>query len=82
MGNYFANDANTYSVPGSAIVNVGATYEFTFGSFQGSFSGGVNNVENINYTSSAFMNPDNTGAFLEPGLPRNVFGGFGLKWTL
>ncbi len=81
VGNYFADDANTYSVPGSAVVNVSATYEFTFGSFNGSLSGGVNNVGNIKYASSAFMNPDNTGAFLEPGLPRNVFGGFGLKWT-
>ncbi|MEK6565332.1 MAG: TonB-dependent receptor [Bacteroidota bacterium] len=81
VGNYFADDANTYSVPGSAVVNVGARYKFTFASFQGSFSGGVNNLGNTKYASSAFMNPDNTGAFLEPGLPRNAFGGFGLKWT-
>ncbi|MBF8247202.1 MAG: Outer membrane receptor protein [Bacteroidetes bacterium] len=81
VGSYFADDANTYSVPGSAIMNVGASYEFTFGSFRGSLSGGVNNVGNVKYASSAFMNPDNTGAFLEPGMPGNAFGGFGLKWT-
>lgn len=80
VGESFADDANTFSLPSSSIINAGLAYSFSMGSFTGSFSGGVNNAVDIKYASSAFINPVG-GAFLEPGLPRNVFGGFGLKWT-
>ncbi len=80
VSGYFADDGNTFSVPGSTVVNVSLAYAFTLGGFSGSFSGGVNNVSGTRYAASAYINPVG-GAFLEPGLPRNMFGGFELKWT-
>jgi iron complex outermembrane receptor protein len=80
VGGYFADDGNVFSVPRSTIVNIGLAYVFTLGSFSGILAGGVNNASSARYAASAFINPVG-GSFLEPGLPRNMFGGFDLKWS-
>ena len=51
---------------------------------------GVNNLADLHYASSAFINPvtrTSGGApiapsYLEPGLPRNIFGGLDLRVDL
>lgn len=81
VGEYFADEANSLTVPSSTVFNAHGAYSFNIGAIEVSISAGVNNFANLKYASSAFINPVAGGAFLEPGMPRNLFGGFELKWT-
>jgi len=80
-GEYFADDANVFKIPSATTLNSSIGYSFLFGLFSGSFFAGVHNFLNVKYASSAFINPA-AGAYLEPGLPRNVHAGINVKWVL
>ncbi len=77
IGKYFVDDANILSVPSFNVLNA------TIGlnkpvkligdlSFTGFLT--INNLFNLKYAASAFINPDivnNEAVYLEPGMPRN-----------
>jgi iron complex outermembrane recepter protein len=78
VGKCFADDANKYEVDASTILNASLGYNRRIGIF--TFNGfvGINNIADVKYVSSAFINPVG-GAFIEPGLPRNYYGGLSVK---
>ncbi len=77
VGEYFVDDANTYSVPSYSLFNasIGLREPLALAggvAVQAALS--VNNLTDEQYAASAFINPDLSGGrpvFLEPGLPRN-----------
>ncbi len=77
-GGYFADDANTVRVPGSAVFSAGLLTDrvLELGNgvgLRGSVS--VQNLTDRRYVGSAFLNPDIVGGVpvaFEPGLPRQV----------
>lgn len=77
IGKYFADDANTLTVPAFTVMNttVGLNKPVkVIGDFSVIGFLTVNNIFNIKYASSAFINPDivnNEAIYLEPGMPRN-----------
>lgn len=77
IGKYFADDANTLSVPSFTVMNatVGLNKPVKIiGDLSVTGFLTVNNIFNTKYASSAFINPDivnNEAIFLEPGMPRN-----------
>ena len=83
-GFYFANDANTIWVPSYFILNASLGYGVKLGNLRLEGFLGANNLADKKYVSSAFINPSGSctsRAFLEPGLPRNYFGGFQLHFV-
>ncbi len=84
VGTYFADDANKFSVPSSAIadVQIGVNH-LALGESKVFLSGffGVQNLADKKYVSSVWINPDlvnGVPVYLEPGLPRNVVGSVSL----
>ena len=77
-GSYFADDANTVSVPSSAIFSAGLHTDRAFEFDNGIGVRGFLTVQNLTdrrYIGSAFLNPDVVGGApvaFEPGLPRQV----------
>ncbi len=77
IGKYYVDDANTLLVPSfnvlNATIGLNKQIEITGGlSLRGFMT--VNNIFDLKYASSAFINPDivnNEAIFLEPGMPRN-----------
>ncbi len=78
IGKYFVDDANTLSVPSFNVLNatiglnkpVNLIGELSITGFLT-----VNNLFDLKYASSAFINPDivnKEAIYLEPGMPRNV----------
>ena len=78
IGKYFVDDANTLSVPAFNVVNatiglnkpVKIIGDLTVRGFVA-----VNNLFDLKYAASAFVNPDivnGEAVYLEPGMPRNV----------
>ncbi len=82
VGKYFVDDLNELEVPDYAVVNVSAGVEFKLAKFNLSFVFGVNNLTNKKYIASVFINPERKlpYAYIEPGLPRNWFGGVSIKF--
>lgn len=83
-GFYFADDANTIWVPSYFILNTSLGCIVKFGNLRLEGFLGANNLADKKYASSAFINPSGSGssrAFLEPGLPRNYFGGLQLHFV-
>ncbi|MBI4429086.1 MAG: TonB-dependent receptor [Ignavibacteriales bacterium] len=80
-GEYFADDANTLTIPSATTLNSNVAYSFLLGPLTGTLMAGVQNLLDLKYASSAFINPV-AGSYLEPGLPRNIYGGFNVKWIL
>jgi iron complex outermembrane receptor protein len=78
---YFADDANSFAVPSATVIHAAASYQIRIGSIVLELSGGVQNLSDANYAASAFINP-NGGAYLEPGLPRNLYGTLQLRTDL
>lgn len=79
VGSYFADDANTLALPSYSILHGAMGYSFRVGALKISSLVGVNNLTNEHYGASAFINPAASGipptpAYIEPGLPANVFG--------
>lgn len=81
VSRYYADDANSLTVPSSFSLNANVGFSIQIWYFRFEASVGVNNVADTKYASSAFINPVG-GAFLEPGLPRNVFGGLDINLEL
>lgn len=77
IGKYYVDDANTLSVPSfnvlNATIGLNKSIEVAGGfSVRGFLT--INNIFDLKYASSAFINPDivnNEAVFLEPGMPRN-----------
>ncbi|TSA29202.1 MAG: hypothetical protein D4R68_02730 [Ignavibacteriales bacterium] len=75
---YFVDDANTLSVPSFNVINttIGLNKPIKLIgdlSFTGFLT--INNLFDLKFVSSAFINPDiinNEAVYLEPGMPRNV----------
>lgn len=78
IGKYFADDANTLSVPAFSVIgaSIGINKPVHLAgklSFTGFIT--INNIFDSRYAASAFINPDvlnNEAVFLEPGVPRNI----------
>jgi iron complex outermembrane receptor protein len=83
LGRYFADDANTLSVPSYLLLHAGAGYRLVLGQLQVQGSAGVNNLTDRKYAASAFINPapvsGGNPAFLEPGLKRNAYVSLSVK---
>ncbi|MGE5683367.1 MAG: TonB-dependent receptor family protein [Bacillota bacterium] len=77
IGKYFADDANKITVPAFSLINaqIGIKpVKITKNLFLKALLS-INNLTDIKYASSAFVNPDilnGVPVFLEPGLPRNL----------
>lgn len=77
IGKYFADDANTLSVPSFTVMNATIGFDKPIkiaGDFSVTGFLTMNNLFDSKYASSAFINPDiinNEAVFLEPGMPRN-----------
>jgi iron complex outermembrane receptor protein len=90
VGSYYADDGNSARVPSYLIFNGTAMYTLRAGILNALAFVGVNNLADLHYASSAFTNPvtrTSSGApiapsYLEPGLPRNIFGGLDLRIDL
>ncbi len=83
-GFYFADDANSIWVPSYFILNASLGYGVKFGNLCLEGFLGAGNLTDKRYAASGFINPSGSGsarAFLEPGLPRNYFGGFQLHFV-
>jgi outer membrane receptor protein involved in Fe transport len=87
-GEYFADDANTISVPSYNILNSMMGFD-DLNLYRGrlilNLSAGVENITDEKYAASAYINPDrgrisNEPIYLEPGLPRNWVTTMSLKW--
>ena len=84
FGKYFANDANTVSVPAYAIFNLTAELRNPIVAANGWGARGfitVHNAMNKKYVGSAFLNPDLVNgqpAAYEPGMPQTVIVSFSL----
>ena len=90
IGSYYADDGNSAKVPSYLIFNSTAAYTLRVGILNAQAFVGVSNLADLRYVSSAFINPvtrASSGApiapsYLEPGLPRNIFGGLDLRVDL
>jgi len=90
IGSYYADDSNSARVPSYSLVHTSAGYRLRAGSMSASAFVGVNNLMDQKHVPSAFINPSTRSssgtaiapAYLEPGLPRNAFGGFALHLDL
>ena len=78
-GSYFADDANTISVPSFTIFNLTAALRQPIVAANGWGIGGfitLHNVADRTYIGSAFLNPDpganGQPAVFEPGMPRTI----------
>lgn len=82
VGKYFADDLNEVEVSDYVVANVSAGVEFKLTKFKFLFVFGVNNLTNKKYISSVFINPRRKlpYAYIEPGLPRNWFGGVSIRF--
>lgn len=78
IGKYFVDDSNTLSVPSFNVINatIGLNKPLRlFGDLSVKGFLTVNNLFDVKYASSAFINPDivnKEAIFLEPGMPRNI----------
>lgn len=89
VGSYFADDANRVEVPSYLLLSGSAGYFFSISGFDIRTTVGIQNIANEKYVASSFINPSyrNIGsvslpAFIEPGLPRNMFFGLSIKREL
>lgn len=89
VGEYFADDRNTYKAPSFNVLNlsVGVEHYQILESriFIRCFIG-VNNITDQKYVSSVWINPplnaNGKPVYLEPGLPRNIVGSLSLGYNL
>lgn len=78
VGKYFADDANTYTVPSYTTMraSIGLSEPVVLvGGLAARAALSVTNLTDAKYAASAFINPDlvnGVPVFLEPGLPRSV----------
>lgn len=84
VGAYFANDANTLTVNGYAVIDaaIGGRFTIIRDVLDLNVLVRVNNLTDARYMSSAWINPDVTNGgvpYIEPGLPRNVLTNVSLR---
>ncbi|MEO5509065.1 MAG: TonB-dependent receptor [Longimicrobiales bacterium] len=85
-GEYFADDANTVTVPGFSVINASLGLKRPIRIGSGINVRGFVRVENLTakkYVASAFLNPDVVGGVpvaFEPGLPRNFVLSASIGW--
>lgn len=85
---YFADDANKYVVPSYTVINakIGVTQPVRIvDGISFKLYAGINNLTDVKYAASAFINPDTdkktkSPMFLEAGLPMNFIAGFSLNF--
>ena len=84
VGRYFADDANTLHVPSSTIWSALLSMTQEWQPVQVTAVFGVNNLADKSSVASAYINPASgpNPAFLEPGLPRNIFTNIDLRLSL
>ncbi|MBE0555700.1 MAG: TonB-dependent receptor, partial [Proteobacteria bacterium] len=90
VGEYVADDAGTATVPAYTLVGGALSYSVSWSEVVASLHIGVQNLLDEHYAASAYINPSTrTNAsgnpvpvYLEPGLPRNFFGGFAVVLQL
>lgn len=92
VGKYYVNDANTITVPSYTTFNAGIGIDhLNFADDRLYLHGylGVNNLTDLKYIGSAWLNPDvatingvQVPAYIEPGLPRNFVGTLGIGVNL
>lgn len=88
VSSYYSDDANKYVVPAYTIVNakISTTRSLKISNtLKFKLFVVLNNLTDLKYASSAFINPDlekstKTPYFLEPGMPRNFAIGIELDW--
>lgn len=88
VSTYYSDDANKIQVPSYTIFNakISTTKPIKiFNDFKVMIFASFNNIADLHYASSAFINPDlekktNVPYFLEPGMPRNFTFGISLGW--
>ncbi len=86
IGKYYVNDGNTLSVPYFTVLNatIGLNKPVKIiGDLSVTGFLTVNNIFDLKYASSAFINPDivnNEALFLEPGMPRSFVLSFSLNY--
>jgi iron complex outermembrane receptor protein len=86
MGEYFADDANTLTVPSFTVFDATAGYELKLSdAFSAKAYVRMANLADTKYVASAWINPDRPAsvlpAYLEPGLPSNFTGGLTVSWS-
>jgi outer membrane receptor protein involved in Fe transport len=87
VGDFFADDANTVTVPGYSLLHATASLRRPVQLGGGIGVRGFVRVENIadeKYIGSAFLNPDvvdGVPVAFEPGLPRHVVVSLSLTWS-
>ncbi|MCS6809329.1 MAG: TonB-dependent receptor, partial [Bacteroidota bacterium] len=88
VGTYFANDANTLSVPAYSIVDAAAGLQNTLFDEHLRITAfiRINNLFNSPYVASIWINPDRSSdgryAFIEPGLPLHYIASLAVEWRL
>ncbi len=85
VGSYCADDAGMAKVPSYTLVGGALGYTLRGVTETLSAQVGVQNVFNRHYAASAYINPAvraGSPAYLEPGLPRNFFGGIKVSIVL
>jgi iron complex outermembrane receptor protein len=89
-GKYFADDRNTLDVPSYTVINAAIgvdNFAIIRDKLLVSAFAGINNLTDVKYAESAFINPDrgkwnNEAIYLEPGLPMNWMGSLTIKWQM
>jgi outer membrane receptor protein involved in Fe transport len=79
---YFADDVNAVNVPGFTNFRATASGDRPFGGVVARISLSVENLTNVKYVGSAFINPDYSGGeplVYEAGLPRSMVLGITLR---
>ncbi|GEM_PF-5426948 len=88
VSEYMSDDANRFAVPGYALLGTSMGYAKRIGAWRLLAFLGVQNITDEKYAASAFINPANPSqpnastSYLEPGLPRNIFGGVDVQLEL
>jgi iron complex outermembrane recepter protein len=90
ISDYVADDAGQASVPSYVLVGGALSYGITRGGLEVSAQLGVQNLFDAHYAGSAYINPSSrtdaygksVPVYLEPGLPRNLFGGLSVEIVL
>ena len=86
VGERQITDANDVSDEAYTVTNLKLGYSKSFSRFKIDLHFGINNVFDEAYASQLLINASSFGGnaprYYYPGLPRNFFGGLGLKWFL
>lgn len=80
-----AGARDVLSVPSSTVIDGSIGFRFSLSRVSFHTFLGIDNITNRQFAASAFINPSGSAtnaSFLEPGLPRNFFGGLEFNMSL